>query len=100
MQKKEQGIKIKCQSRFEDELQSLQSGLNKKGRTNIYEKVLEKVGRLKEKFSRVSHLYKITVTPEKDGKNTEKIEWETIISKDLNANQGSYCLRTNILALD
>ena len=56
-EKKEESIKNKFQERFEAELLKADKALNVKNGTKRYDKVVEKIGRLKEKFKRISHLY-------------------------------------------
>ena len=41
-------------ARYEEELQKLSDGLAKKGCTKKYDKVMEKIGRLKEKYKKVN----------------------------------------------
>lgn len=48
--------------RFEEMLQKLADGLHKKGTVKRYDKVLERLGRMKEKYSRAAQYYDITVT--------------------------------------
>ena len=50
--------------RFEAELRKLHEGLTKPGYTKKYERVLERVGRLRERYARVSGQYDIHVTQE------------------------------------
>ena len=56
-EKKEKGIKTLFQNRFEEELIKAQSALSKKNGIKRYEKVIERIGRLKERFKRVAHRY-------------------------------------------
>jgi len=72
--KKEEGIKNKFQERFEAELLKTDKALNLKNGTKRYEKVIEKIGRLKERFKRISHLYKITINKNDD--LNEKEIWD------------------------
>ncbi|GAG39446.1 unnamed protein product, partial [marine sediment metagenome] len=60
--------------------------------TKRYEKVIERIGRLKEKFKLVSHRYKVTI--EKDGE-TDKAKNITWSRKKTEKTSGIYCLRTN-----
>ena len=53
------GLNIK--ERFEEELSNIESALHKKGGTKKIEKVWERIGRAKEKNSRVSAQYQIDV---------------------------------------
>ena len=53
-QAKDDAILAQHRERFEGELQALHAGLAKKGCTKRYEKVVERLGRLKERYKRVS----------------------------------------------
>jgi len=44
----------KASKRYEEELEKLASGLNKKGFTKKYEKVMERLGQLKEKSRKIN----------------------------------------------
>jgi transposase len=59
---------------FEQDLQRLADSIEKKGGIKKYEKVLERIGRLKEKYNLVARFYKIQVE-EKDGKAV-KLSWK------------------------
>jgi transposase len=71
---KEESIKNRFQIRFEQDLQRLADSLEKKGGIKKYEKVLERIGRLKEKYRLVARFYEIHVE-EEDGKAV-KLSWE------------------------
>jgi len=71
---KEKSIKNRFQMRFEQDLQRLADSLEKKGGIKKYEKVLERMGRLKEKYSLVARFYEIRVE-EKNGKAV-RLSWE------------------------
>ena len=58
---KEEGIRSRFEGRFEDEIKKLQAGLQKKNGIKGYDKVIEKIGRLKERFRRVARRYEINV---------------------------------------
>jgi hypothetical protein len=96
-EKKEESIKSKFQQRFEAELLKADKALNLKYGTKGYDKVIEKVGRLKEKFKRVSHLYTITIYKDADAKNASRITWKR---KKAQKSMGVYCLRTYQQSLD
>lgn len=91
-EKKEEGIKSAFQQRFEEELQKVQAALCRKNGTKGYEKVIERVGRLKEKFKRIAPGYEVTI--EKDPKTNKAIAIKWHKKKTENTN-GVYCLRTN-----
>jgi len=94
---KEQAIRNRFHVRLEEALDKLNSGLDKKGTIKTYPKVLERIGRLREKNSRVSQDYRIEVIADGEKNNAIRIEWTRepqSEQKDLHC--GVYCLRTNI----
>jgi hypothetical protein len=58
---KERGIDTLFAERFETALQKLHEGLSKKRTVKRYDKVLERIGRLREKYARTARYYEITV---------------------------------------
>jgi transposase len=96
---KEESIKNKFQERYENELVKLRAGLFKKNGIKIHEKVLEKLGRLKEKFKRIARYYKIDLKTETidDSKKVIAINWQ--YNGD-DKKSGVYCLRTDCKNLD
>jgi transposase len=95
-EKKERAINDRFTVRFEDALKHLEIGLTKKGRLKKYDKVLEKIGRLKQKYSKVSKLYKINVVEDKKNGNATKINWTRKSEPDTKDGlPGVYCLRTS-----
>lgn len=100
-EKKEQAIQDRFSSRFEDELQRIADGLQKKGFTKRYDKVLERIGRLKQKYSRAAQHYTITVTPDPESERTKSIQWKRQPKQNTQATHpGVYCLRTNEIQWD
>lgn len=91
-EKKEQGIKSLFQQRFEEELIKARSALSKKNGTKRYEKVIEKIGRLKERFKRVAHCYEVVVKKDPETNKAKDINWHL---KETENNNGLYVLRTN-----
>jgi len=95
-EKKEQAMQDKFAERFEKALQSLADGLHKKSCTKRYDKILERLGRLKQKHSRVAQHYNITVTPDPKSDHAKSIRWERNEKPHTQATHpGVYCLRTN-----
>lgn len=92
----------KFTKRFEDELQKLVNGLTKTRAIKKYEKIVEKIGRLKERFSKVSRFYDISIKTDESNKNVTDITWNKKIDEEDNKNNqaGTYCLRTNRTDLD
>ena len=59
--KKEQDIAELFAKRFEAALEKLAEGLHKKGTVERYDKVLERLGRLRQKYARAAHYYEVSV---------------------------------------
>jgi len=101
---KDKSIRDRLEQLFIGRLEYYKNGLNKKGRIKSYYKMIELVGRLKEKYSRVSKLYTIEIEPEKEGdgeKDLKKIRVKNIVwekrenYEKAEVDEGSYILRTN-----
>ena len=95
--KKEQSIRNRFHVRMEEALEKLDAGLNKKYTVKKYTKILESIGRLREKNRRVGQDYHIEVMADDEKKNAIQIKWKRqprSEQKDLHC--GVYCLRTNI----
>jgi transposase len=94
--KKEQAIQNHFSTRFEDALQGIANGLHKKGYTKRYDKVLERIGRLKQKYARAAQHYTITVTRDPSSELAISIDWKRQEKENTQATHpGVYCLRTN-----
>ena len=96
--KKESAIQDKCVLRFEEELQKLNDGLKKKKTVKLYQKIIMRIGRLKEKYKRVAGLYDVKVVPDEENKNAIAITWEQ--QKENRKTPGIYCLRSNCKKLN
>lgn len=82
--------------RFEQELKKLQEGLTKKGCTKKYDRVIEKIGRLKQKYSKAVKNYDIEIQKEEKGNNAKNITWQKKKAAGPQySHPGVYCLRTN-----
>lgn len=96
---KEQGIRGRQEKLFLERLQYYHDGLSKKGHTKFYPKVLEMIGRLREKYPRASKLYDIDVqldqTPAKTPK-AKTILWKKRPQYESQCKfEGCYVLRTD-----
>ena len=96
-EKKEESIKTKFQERFEDELLKARNALHLRNGTKRYDKVVERIGRLKEKYKLVSHCYKVSVEKDSETDKAKKITWS---HKKTEKTSGIYCLRTDRKDLD
>lgn len=91
-EKKENGIHENFTRRFEQALDKLSAGLHKKRTIKNYDRILERIGRLKQKYTRVAQHYEIRV--EEDKGMATALHWtRTKTIKD--TLPGVYCLRTN-----
>ena len=91
-EKKDNSIHQLSAQRFEAALEKLASGLHKKRTVKQYDKIVERIGRLRQKYSRAAQYYDITVEQQDD--KASAIHWTrtTTIQDTL---PGVYCLRTN-----
>ena len=110
---KERAMKTLFEQRFEDGLECIKASLTKKSGVKTYEKVLERIGRLKQKYSSAHSRYKIEVEKQavpvlvngknKSGKTKEictALKWEKNTKLDAQKQEecGVYFLRTSIKA--
>jgi len=93
-EKKEKAMRSLLHTRFEQDLQKAADALTKKRGTKAYSKVIERIGRLKEKHKRISSYYNIEVKIDKTGKIATSITWTEKEQKLENRFQGGYLLRS------
>jgi transposase len=91
---KERGIKNRFEQRFEHALEKVRDALGKKHGIKRYDKVLEKIGRLKERYRRVARRYAISIHKDEKTGLAAAIAWERTAQPDP---PGVYCLRSNRL---
>jgi DDE family transposase len=77
--KKEQGIRNRFHVRLEEALTNLHTGLSNKATIKKYDKILERIGRLREKHSRVAADYTIDVMADDKKKQSHRQKMETQI---------------------
>jgi transposase len=103
---KDKGIRSRQEQLFLERLEYYKSGLLKKGHTKLYTKVVEMIGRLREKHPRASKLYDVEVVPEKEAVSIKSLKATDIVWKKKNdacrdeALEGCYILRTDRTDLD
>lgn len=88
-------MKEKFRLSFEQDLEKLADGLSKPKGRKKHGKVLERIGRLKEKHKRISGCYEVNAIPSEDGNTTIAVEWKAIEEKMDQKLTGCYFLRTN-----
>ncbi len=100
-EKKEQSINDRFTVHFEEAISKLASGLYKKGCLKKYDRVLEKIGRLKQQYSKAAKHYKVEVFKDEKSDNAVKILWKRQPAADTKDSlPGVYCLRTTHMELD
>jgi hypothetical protein len=93
-QKKEKAIQSRYEQYFEEELKRIASAIKKKGGIKNYQKVWERIGRAKEKYSKIARFYDISVE-QKDARAVN-VTWTYTKKEDSdNRFSGSYYLRTD-----
>ena len=93
-EKKDRAIGRRFSERLEADLQHLAAGLTSKGRVKNYDKVLIRIGRLRQRYSRAARYYAIEVDKDQDRGNATAIRWSRITA-EADTFPGVYCLRTN-----
>ena len=101
---KEDAILSAKRKRFEAELFSLHEGLTVPGRTKKYERILERVGRIRKRYTKVSGQYDIHVDRDpgtdkkRPGPNAKAVRFTSRPSlEQADASAGAYLLRTSRL---
>jgi len=96
---KEQAMKERFRQRFEEGLTEIRASLGKKRGTKSYEKVLERLGRLKERSHGIHRYYEITLIH--DQRTVSQLRWN--YSRAAEADEryaGRYYIRTSRTDLD
>ena len=101
-EKKEEGMKLQFEKRFEGELQKIHTALHRKGGVKKLDKVHERIGRAKEKYPSVQHYYIIEVSCEAKTNRATEITWKKEVIKEQQKKEslGIYFLRTNLNVQD
>jgi transposase len=100
-EQKDRAIDDSKSAAFEALLRKLIDGLGKPAGAKTMEKVMEKVGRAKQRYARAAQHYQVQVVPDEGGRNVAAITWEKRIKPGSAAmHPGVYCLRTTLIDLD
>ena len=99
MEAKSTDLMDKFKKRFTDALTIMKNGLSKKGGTKKYSKICERIGRLKEKHSKVAHHYTVEAIADETKEFAREITWEHQ-PKESGKSAGIYCIRTNQTQMD
>jgi transposase len=92
---KENSMNGLLSQRFEEGIQSINEGINKKGGTKKLDKVHERIGRLKQKYPSVHKYYQVALQDDGKGIATE-ISCKHKEGEDPDKNAGIYFLRTTL----
>jgi hypothetical protein len=95
---KEQGIKNRLEQGYEEQLNLIKQSLSKPRGIKKADKVQQRIGRAKQKYPSIHHLYNITLDIDTATKIVKKIFWQKDVVKTQEANKklGVYFLRTNL----
>jgi transposase len=90
-------MKQSFRRRFEEDLKKLADGIVKSRTRKTLKKVVERVGRLKERHNRISGCYEINIIASEDQLTAQSVEWKVIEEKMSAKLTGQYFLRTNLV---
>ena len=83
--------------RFEGEMKKINESISKKGGTKRYEKVVERTGRVIERYPSIARHYQITyMRDEEKTTQMQRVNWTIKDLAALDRNTGVYFLRTNV----
>lgn len=93
-EEKDRAIDVLMAQRYEAALERLNAGLSRKRTVKQYDKILVRLGRLKQRYPRASQYYAVEVDHDDDSGLATAIRWQRTRSID-QTHPGVYCLRSN-----
>ncbi|MBC7940268.1 MAG: IS1634 family transposase [Chitinophagaceae bacterium] len=100
-EQKDRAIDAAKTAGFEAVLLKLQEGLSKPRGTKDVAKIMERLGRAKQRYSRAAQHYQVEVAKDDTGTQVRAITWSKRIKPgSAAAHPGVYCLRTTLVELD
>jgi transposase len=100
-EQKDRAIDAAKTAGFEAVLLKLQAGLSKPRGTHDLAKIMERIGRAKQRYSRAAQHYQVEITKDDSGTQVRDISWTKRIKPgSAAAHPGVYCLRTTLVELD
>jgi transposase len=100
-EQKDRAIDAAKTAGFEAVLLKLQAGLSKPRGTKDLAKIMERLGRAKQRYSRAAQHYQVEITQDDSGTQVRAITWAKRIKPgSAAAHPGVYCLRTTLLEWD
>lgn len=98
---KETAMVTRFTQRFEAGLQKIIEGLQKPRAQKRYDKLLERIGRLKQKSRGASQHYTVNLATDSSGKTVTALSWvKSLVAGTMATHPGVYCLRSNESAWD
>jgi len=96
---KEESMRERVQRRFEEGLASIAAALTKRRGIKRYDKILERVGRLRERYAAIARFYEVTVGQSED--QATALNWRIQNEEGLKARFcGGYVIRSSRKDLD
>jgi transposase len=100
-EQKDRAIDAAKTAGFEAVLLKLAAGLSKPRGTRDVAKIMERLGRAKQRYSRAAQHYQVEVTKDDSGTQVRAITWTKRVKPgSAAAHPGVYCLRTTLLEWD
>jgi transposase len=100
-EQKETAISARFAERFEAGLKKLAEGLAKPRGEKRIDRLLERIGRLKQKSRGIGQHYQITLEPDADGRQAVSLSWnQQPVAGTMLTDPGVYCLATNETSWD
>jgi len=100
-EQKDRAIDAAKTAGFEAVLLKLQAGLSNPRGTHDVAKIMERIGRAKQRYSRAAQHYQVDLTKDDTGTRVRAITWTKRIKPgSAAAHPGVYCLRTTLVELD
>ena len=78
---KEQGIKNRWEQGYEEQLHLIKQSLSKPRSIKKADNVQQRIGRVKQKYPSIHHLYNITLDIDTATKIVKKIYWQKFVAK-------------------
>jgi transposase len=95
-EQKETAISTRFAERFEAGLKKLAEGLSKPRGEKRIDRLMERIGRLKEKSRGIGQHYQIQLEPDAEGKRAVSLSWNSQpVAGSMLTDPGVYCLATN-----
>lgn len=96
---KERSMNRQFKARFEQSLKAIEASIHKKHGVKKYNKVLERIGRARQKYPSIQKHYEINVEKKVGDEIAVGINWKIKEGKEIDVSSGVYYLRTSRMGL-